>query len=100
MNQYDTVDKIVDREISMMDSGNINYLKSITKDRVFVFHHGVGTYIRNKYKFWESNPLTEKWRTDPTSHKIVNGVDCSEDHPDAVSMRVLQGIWEAAQKMP
>lgn len=48
------------------------------------FHATVGRYIRNQYGLWRRahTPV------------IVGGVDVSEDHPDAISHRVLEKVWE------
>lgn len=51
-------------------------------------------HIRNEYGLWYNNPLTEKWRTDERSRKIIDGTDYSEDHPDNISAAILQRTME------
>ena len=51
--------------------------------------------IRNEYGLWDENhPLTTHWHKFPDERNIVEGVDYSVDHPDSVSMRIV----EAAEK--
>ena len=45
----------------------------------------MGMYIRNAFKLWEY-----KWEPEPDE----NGVDCSPDHPDAISMRIIEDVWQ------
>lgn len=55
-----------------------------------VFDSSVTRWLRNEYSLWYDNPLTAKWRDHPETHKIIDGVDHSYDHPDAVSERIYQ----------
>lgn len=50
---------------------------------LIMYHHGFGTYIRNKYKLWAN-----EWEP-----HVVNDVDISPDHPDQVSMRIIEQVW-------
>lgn len=52
------------------------------------YHTSMGRYIRNKYKLWEN-----KW-----TPNIVNGVDESPDHPDAISQEIIKVIWKMGPK--
>jgi hypothetical protein len=54
------------------------------KDKLVMYHGTLGRTIRNEYKLWDTN-----WTPD-----IRDGVDYSPDHPDQVSMRVLEEVWE------
>lgn len=63
-------------------------------------HHGYGTFIRNEYKLWEAeNPLTQQWFTDcdeaqDGQHEfMVDGVDYHPQHPDEVSMDIIEEVW-------
>jgi hypothetical protein len=51
------------------------------------FHHGLGTDIRNTYDLWSII-----WEP-----QIVEGIDMSADHPDAVSMAVITTVWKRLQ---
>ena len=50
-----------------------------------VYHHGVGTNIRNHFKLWELD-----WKPELDS----DGVDVSPDHPDNISGSILEAVWE------
>lgn len=52
----------------------------------------VGRAIRNHGNLWHDSPLTERWRTDPSSRDIRDGVDYSEDHPDQISHIILERV--------
>lgn len=69
------------------------YLARMEKADLGILHHFFGRQIRNNYGLWQDNPITETWRTDESSHKIIDGIDHSEDHPDAVSMRIIEKLW-------
>lgn len=47
------------------------------------YHHYVGQNIRNKFRLW----------TYPWEPEMKDGFDCSPEHPDAVSMRVIERAW-------
>ena len=47
--------------------------------------------IRNDYGLWEfDHPLTQHWHAYPDCRNLVDGIDHSEDHPDAVSAVILE----------
>lgn len=52
------------------------------------YHHNLGQYIRNKYNLWET-----KW-----TPELVNGVDISVNHPDAISQEIIKMIWKMGPK--
>jgi hypothetical protein len=54
-----------------------------TADEMIEFHGTVGRHIRNYYKLWEH----------PWAPEVVDGVDVSPNHPDAISMRILKIVW-------
>jgi hypothetical protein len=60
------------------------------KDDLIEYHSTMGRHIRNKYGLWK-NP----WTPEPDS----NGFDCSPDHPDSVSMKVIEDIWRYINKI-
>jgi hypothetical protein len=55
-------------------------------NRMFMsmFHDGAGQYIRTNYNLWER----------PWKPEIVDGADISPQHPDAISTRVLEIVWD------
>ena len=62
----------------------------VDKDRKELpeYHESYGRHLRNKYKLW-----SYKWEPE-----IKNNVDCSPDHPDQTSMRIIERIWEILQE--
>jgi hypothetical protein len=58
------------------------------KDKLVMYHSTLGRSIRNEFKLWETH-----WTPD-----IRNGVDYSPDHPDQISMRVIEEVWERLNK--
>jgi phage terminase large subunit-like protein len=59
------------------------------RDQLHKYHHTVGREIRNKFGLWQ-----HKWEPN-----LIDGVDYSEEHPDALSMRALQMVWDHAQSI-
>jgi len=85
------VDKIVDE----IDASSIETLQKIPLEELGRFHHSWGMAIRNEFGLWqEDHPLTANWFAHPEKHDLRDGVDYSEDHPDAVSMRIMEGVWQ------
>lgn len=96
---FDEILNDLETRISLADK---KLLAAEQKDDLIKYHHGFGTWIRNSYGLWSGNPLTEQWRTNPASHKMVrdsSGVDVdeSDDHPDAVSMRLIEELHDRVQ---
>lgn len=56
-------------------------------DLILYHHHPLGTRIRNEFKLWET-----EWEP-----KLIDGIDCAEDHPDAISMRIVEEVWNVQQ---
>lgn len=51
-------------------------------------------WIRNRLQLWHTHALTENWRTKPETRVIINGIDFSADHPDAVSVKLTDLMIE------
>lgn len=90
---FTTIDQISDDILLTLSFSGIMQLKSMQENQLTDIHHGFGTWIRNNYSLWYTSPLTEKWRTDESSHDIREGIDYSEDHPDAVSASIIKALW-------
>ena len=84
-------DKILD-EISEADySLLVAELKGTSSSDLVKYHHTWGTAIRNEFSLWATDhPLTKNWHQNPDDRNIVDGVDFSDDHPDSVSMRIME----------
>lgn len=54
-----------------------------SKEDLVGYHTSLGRSIRNEFKLWD-----REWKAD-----IRDGVDHSPDHPDQISMRVIEEVW-------
>jgi hypothetical protein len=54
------------------------------KEELISYHTSLGRNIRNHFKLWEY----------PHTPVIVNGIDIAEDHPDQISMKIIETVWE------
>lgn len=57
---------------------------SMTKEQLIGYHHTLGRDIRNEFGLWEY----------PWEPQLENGFDMSPDHPDSISMRIIERVWE------
>lgn len=87
MNNY-RVEEIVKDVFESLTCAEKVSLRTCPKDKLIGYHHSAGRFIRNKYNLWEN-----VW-----TPEIVDGVDCSPNHPDAVSMRIIERVWELVKK--
>lgn len=60
------------------------YLAVYNDTSLINLHHSFGTYIRNKYKLW----------TIPWEPELRDGTDYSPDHPDQISMTIIEELWK------
>lgn len=88
-----TFDEIVDDLEQRITLEDKKELANMNQGDLVSLHHGFGTWIRNSYDLWHGNPITENWRTNPGGRNMINGVDHSDDHPDAVSMRLINTLY-------
>ncbi|EBS4516522.1 hypothetical protein DQT32_03735 [Salmonella enterica subsp. enterica serovar Braenderup] len=51
------------------------------------YNTSLGRSIRNEFDLWKY----------PWEPQLVNGIDYSPNHPDEVSIRVLQEVWKRIQ---
>lgn len=54
-----------------------------SKEDLSGYHHYMGRNIRNSFRLWSY----------PWEPEMKDGFDCSPEHPDAVSMRVIERVW-------
>lgn len=89
---FATIEDIARNAIARFSVKDREWFKTMTQDDMRYGSHNLGRWIRNTYGLWHDNPLTEKWRTKPASHVVVDGVDHSEDHPDNLSGRIIDRV--------
>lgn len=82
------INEIVDDLENGLTKGEIRSLKSCPESELIMYHHSAGRYIRNTYKLW-----TYEWEPE-----LIDGVDHSPNHPDAVSMKIIKLLWARLQK--
>lgn len=72
---------------------HIDQFVRCSKEQLIQYHSTLGRNIRNKFKLWEND-----W--EPVL-KNIGGIECdvSPNHPDAVSMRIIEAVWKRAQGM-
>ena len=61
--------------------------RSALPSELIQYHHTLGKDIRNKFHLWNY-----KW-----TPQLENGIDMSPEHPDAVSMRVINLLHQLVQ---
>lgn len=95
------VNEIAKELFNKLSKEDLEVIKDADREEMYIFHHGVGTSIRNGYGLWTTSPLTEQYRIDRVNggtEFIENGVDCHPHHPDSVSMEILFKIWELSNE--
>lgn len=65
------------------------YFTGYSEDELIMYHHSLGRWVRNTYKLWEA-PWLPEIRDD--------GCDYSPNHPDAISMRIIEQVWKLGPK--
>jgi hypothetical protein len=62
--------------------------KDTKQECLVLYHDSLGRNIRNHFKLWET-----KW-----TPEIRDGIDYSPNHPDAISQRIIEAVWDKVQK--
>lgn len=65
--------------------------RNSTKTQLISYHITLGRKIRNHFKLWET-----EWEPE---YKIRGNLkyDNSPNHPAAISMRIIEAVWERVQ---
>lgn len=61
--------------------------RNVPFDKLIQYHHTLGREVRNHFSLWAC-----EWVPD-----IQEGVDCSPNHPDSISMQVIEKVWANIQ---
>lgn len=83
MNHNPTEDEIVETLLVGMDDDELIKIRRLMPEDLIMLHHSLGAYIRNTYGLWNKG-----WTPEVTT----DGIDESEDHPDAISMRIIEKL--------
>lgn len=84
MHEFEDMTAIVELWLNKETKINRQQFLDTPKDKLVRYHTTLGRTIRNEYKLWDT-----AWIAD-----IREGVDCSPDHPDQVSLRVMETVWD------
>jgi len=82
-----TDDEMVAEVINWLNAATIDdqiAFENSSYNELYQYHHSLGQDIRNNFKLWQ-------YEWEPV---LVEGIDNSSEHPDAISMRVIQKVWE------
>jgi len=61
--------------------------QSTRYEDLYRFHTSLGQDIRNEFRLWEQ----------PWQPVMVNGVDIAPDHPDILSLKIIEEVWRRVQ---
>jgi hypothetical protein len=95
-----SVRELAEDIVSRMEEKDKQFLRETVPNRKAMghYHFSVGMGIRNNYGLWdESHPLTQQWFYDRKSGSKIHlkdGVDCHPNHPDNISGRILEHVWD------
>jgi hypothetical protein len=64
--------------------------RNSTKTQLISYHTTLGRKIRNHFKLWET-----EWEPEYKTHGNLK-YDNSPNHPAAISMRIIEAVWERA----
>jgi hypothetical protein len=113
-----TIDKIANELKLWLNPHEKFTIKHTARDDLIKFHHSLGRDIRNEYELWsEDHHVTQIWlraekefplsEEDGQTELIVKGVrivssssiavDDHPCHPDSISNRVIERLWEILQ---
>jgi hypothetical protein len=81
LSEDDIVEVLYER---MKDLPGVEVFIETPRESVAAQYFNLGQSIRNEFKLW-----TRKWKS-----KMINRMDYSEDHPDAVSARIIEKLQD------
>ena len=84
VNTFDDMVVIVEHWFYKNTDQNRKEFLETPKEKLIMYHKSLGKSIRNEFKLWET-----EWKP-----SIRDGIDYSPDHPDQVSMRVIEEVWK------
>ncbi len=79
-----TVKEAVEIILSEMTGRDKLLVRNTKKEDLVKFHSGWGNEIRNRLGLWEGNDALMR--------------DANEIHPDSVSTKIMEAVWEEMQK--
>lgn len=81
-----TLEEVINTVLMNMKPSEKVKMKITKKEDLILYHHGFGTKIRNTFRLWSGNP------------ELLKDMGCSmKTHPDSVSMKIIEAIWNKLQ---
>jgi hypothetical protein len=84
--EFNDIVKMVEKQ-ARSDPKLCSQLKLCQRNELIRYHHNLGRSIRYEFKLWD-----REWKP-----VLSGGVDVSPDHPEQLSMRVIEKVWENIQ---
>lgn len=81
-----TVAEAVPFVLAKLSDADKQKIKETPKKDLILFHHGLGTGIRNQTGLWQGNAALLE--------------DCGKPHPDDCSMLIIEALWEELNRAP
>ena len=90
-----SIQAYADQITDEIDKQSQQALRNIQVGELHRLHSSWGRAIRNEFGLWQADhPLTKNWHNNPDGRDIQDGIDCSNDHPDRVSMLIMLAVWK------
>ncbi len=93
-NMPKTCDEAVNILLTKIAEEDLSAIRKTTVDGLIIYHHGLGTTIRNEFGLWVGN--------------LSLVIDCNtvfpgrvlSFHPDSVSMLIIEHLWKHLNTTP
>ena len=82
-NLEEIVDQVVEWLMESPVEAQTEFL-NCKKEELIQYHYTLGRSIRNEFELWLLD-----WKP-----QIEDGIDVSPTHPDAISMSIINEVWE------
>lgn len=91
MTEKEMIDEVYDWFLNESEEAKTLFANT-QKDQLISYHTTLGRTIRNHFKLWEI-----EWEPEYKMHGNVE-YDDSPNHPDAISMRIIEGVWNKVRE--
>lgn len=98
-----SISAYVDQIVDTITPESAEVLRKTDFENLIMLHGTWGMAIRNDFGLWKTDhPLTKSWHLNEAGRVMkdvsTSGapimIDFSEDHPDAISMKIMEGVWK------
>ncbi len=77
-----------------MTKADLKEVQTRPYEDLILYHHGLGTSIRNPFGLWAGNAALMQ-----DCNRIINN-QIEPEHPDTVSMLIIQNLWKTLNEKP